>query len=203
MVNYVIDHNTIASVANGQGLAFQRGGTAPDYYLATPWNAGTAYVQTNQVAGSDGNAYQLIVASDTGTNPVGNPATWKLLGSASYENVSITNNYCSGYGIHTHVGPLMTGLRDFVFTDNVYTTDVMWTFGPVYQSDVSRSVFVAANGNSWRRNTLQLYPGSGSSYASHFAAWDGMFIVPTSDETSEAAGYSASDWGDGAATGAF
>lgn len=116
-----IDHNTIASLGNTNGIAFQGG---------------------------------------------------------SFSNITITNNYFSGFGYTVHladgIGP------NFTFTGNTFGTDFRPAWGPLYS-------WSNGNGNVWKCNRIHFVPGT--SWTSG-GGWkpvpsdDGKFWVPDSTVSS-------------------
>jgi hypothetical protein len=107
-----------------------------------------------------------------------------------YNNIAITNCYISGFGQMVDMCHNVTGNTNLTFTDNILATDLMWNTA-MYQLDFSTAF--SGNGNLWRRNKFRLYPGSGSSYASAYATFDGMFCLPKKTGTLSDS-FGSSDW---------
>ena len=121
----VIDHNTIVSLGNTQGIALQ-------------------------------------------SEP----------GDAGYDNITITNNYLSGFGYTVAIGENEPGDTNITFTDNVFGTDIQPANGPMqflYDDDT----WTTGNGHLWRRNTLNVksYP-SETSWNYTPTSDDGKFVYP-------------------------
>jgi hypothetical protein len=185
--NIFISHNTIASIGNTNAIGFQ--------HLAPPWKATTSYSFGAQVCGSDNNAYTSTVAgtgTNTGHNPLGdNGAHWHLDGPNYFSNISIINNYLTGFNNILDAGGNVFGINHMTITDNVFASDLMWLTRLVY-SDFSAQF--TGTTNVWRRNKLQLYPGSGSSYASRYAPYDGQFVLPLIVSGNVGGSFSRTDW---------
>jgi hypothetical protein len=61
------------------------------------------------------------------------------------------------------MGVNLPGNNNLRFTYNIIATDIMWHSRVLY---ADYSAQFTGTTNVWRRNKLQLYPGSGSTYAS-------------------------------------
>ena len=81
----------------------------------------------------------------------------------SYSNVTVTNNYFSGFGYTVALGTRAAN-TNVVFTDNTFGTDIKPVYGPLY----------GWNGNLWRRNKWRVAPGG---YSTNTAD-DGKFWWP-------------------------
>lgn len=106
---------------------------------------------------------------------VGNTQGLSLAGGNGYTNVTITNNYFSGFGYTVAIGGKQNN-RNVVFTDNTFGTDIQPYFGPLYPG------WTDGNGNLWRRNKWHVVPNS---YYKN-SADDGKYWTPN--------GVSATDW---------
>jgi hypothetical protein len=99
-------------------------------------------------------------------------------GTGGLNNVSIINNYLSGAGYAV----IMTSLTNVTFTDNIFGTDLPWEFGPLYAGDNYVTKFHTA-GNTWRRNTINIRPGT-APHSGSTLAWtngqNGYFMLPHS-----------------------
>jgi hypothetical protein len=88
-------------------------------------------------------------------------------GKTGYSNVSVTNNYFSGFGYTLNLCGYFSGCSNYVFTDNTFGTDIKPVWGPLYD-------WSSANGNVWRRNKWHVVPGS---YYTNMAD-DGKYWTP-------------------------
>jgi hypothetical protein len=97
-----------------------------------------------------------------------------------YQNISMVNNYLSGTGEVIDLGTLASGGANtgWVFTDNIFATDLRFVHTCIDHSVQPIRPQFTRTGNVWRRNKLQLYPGSGATYASILAPFDGQFAIP-------------------------
>lgn len=84
----------------------------------------------------------------------------------SYANVTVTNNYFSGFGYTVAVGT-KSGNTNVVFTDNTFGTDIEPGYGPLYG-------WQSGTGNTWRRNKWRVTPGGYSTQTSD----DGKYWWP-------------------------
>jgi hypothetical protein len=73
-----------------------------------------------------------------------------------YDNVTITNNYFSGFGYTIALGENIAGDTNMTFTGNTFGTDFKPVYGPMYDEDNWNSV----EGNVWRNNKWRVVPGS-------------------------------------------
>lgn len=69
-----------------------------------------------------------------------------------YKNVTITNNYFSGFGYTVNMCGYFDGCENITFTDNTFGTDIKPVWGPLYN-------WRDGNGNLWRRNKWRVAPG--------------------------------------------
>jgi hypothetical protein len=84
-----------------------------------------------------------------------------------YKNVTITNNYFSGFGYTVNVCGHFQGCSNITFTDNTFGTDVRPVWGPLYG-------WQDGNGNIWRRNRWRVVPNG----YSRNSADDGKYWWP-------------------------
>lgn len=105
---------------------------------------------------------------------VGNTNGLALQGDA-YSNVTVTNNYFSGFGYTVCLGRYGQN-SNVIFTDNTFGTDIKPIYGPLYPG------WDDGNGNLWRRNKWHVTPGGYSTQT----ADDGKYWTPN--------GVSATDW---------
>jgi len=92
-----------------------------------------------------------------------------------YSNVTITNNYFSGFGYTLNICGYFAGCSNVTFTDNTFGTDIRPVWGPLYD-------WADGNGNLWRRNRWHVAPGG---YSTNFGD-DGKYWTPN--------GLSTTDW---------
>jgi hypothetical protein len=93
----------------------------------------------------------------------------------SYSNITVTNNYFSGFG-YTVCNGRYGANSNYVFTDNTFGTDIKPYYGPLYPG------WDDGNGNLWRRNKWKVVPGG---YSTNTAD-DGKYWTPS--------GISSTDW---------
>lgn len=94
-----------------------------------------------------------------------------------YQNVTITNNYFSGFGYTINMCGGFTGCSNITFTDNTFGTDIKPGWGPLYS-------WVDGNGNLWRRNKWRVAPGGYSTNtADDGKYWWGEGTLSTTDYT--------------------
>jgi hypothetical protein len=180
--NLLLKHNTISGLGNTNAIGFQHLLTAPGN-----WRPATPYTTSSPAVGaSDGFAYTAIAPS-TGVNPTGNANTsfWTQSGVNHYRNIQIINNHISGFNSMIDCGVGTQGSTNFNFTDNVISNYVMWLSRICFTSKsfngpngADFSAMFNGTGNTWRRNTYQMWPGSGSSYDRANAGKDGFFVMP-------------------------
>ncbi|MGH9119355.1 MAG: right-handed parallel beta-helix repeat-containing protein [Acidimicrobiales bacterium] len=72
-----------------------------------------------------------------------------------YENVTITNNYFSGFGYSVAIGEELGG-SNITFVGNTFGTDIPPDWGPLYTG----AAWVGETGNVWRDNRWRVAPGS-------------------------------------------
>lgn len=134
--NITIKHNTIASIGNTNGLAFQ--------------------------------------------------AT-----TATYSNISVTNNYFSGFADVVDMCHTTSGSTNLTFTDNIISTNLAWLNGPIYFTSgaANDTLFTIASNptNLWRRNKLDVPAGTAQYVTGVTQANNGNYIWPDST-------LSTSDW---------
>ena len=111
-----------------------------------------------------------------------NAMAWQLVTSA-YNNITMINNFLSGFGDNCSLSTLTTGndtMTNTTFTDNVFGTDNPWIFGPLHNN---YSTMFSGGGNLWKRNKLLVLAGTspnGGSSPAWTNADDGKFLLPDS-----------------------
>ncbi len=100
----------------------------------------------------------------------------------------ITGNYLSGFGITVNLGGSRAATdTDIRFTDNVFSCEVPYIFGPLYGDSAWHS---ARNGMVWRRNRFQFLDGDPKMTAGYRGgpkprpngkslSWQGKYWWPT------------------------
>jgi len=99
--------------------------------------------------------------------------------TAGYNNITVTNNYVSGFGYTLNIGGA-GNLTNSAVTGNVFGTDIQPVFGPLYGWNLTGT----GDGNVWRKNTWLVAPGTTWSPASN----NGLYWWP--DGTLSSADYS-------------
>lgn len=126
------------------------------HHCADPvWNS--LYHHDGILSNNGGSNIQYMTINGNRIVSVGNTQAIALQidgGSpAYYSNITVTNNLCSGYAYTYNLGGDGSGNQNFVFTDNIYSTELQPDYGPLYGwSD--------GNGNLWRRNTWLVPAGA-------------------------------------------
>ena len=103
--------------------------------------------------------------------------------TSAYNNITLTNNYVSGFGYAgCFFQPGSGGATNCTITDNVFASDIAWVYGPIY-GDPTSLMSVGTYNNLWRRNTFKFYPGtapvSGSTFT-YTSADNGKYLYPNS-----------------------
>jgi hypothetical protein len=89
----------------------------------------------------------------------------------TYDHITITGNYFSGYGYMVNSGANGRS-TNMVFTDNVWGSDIKPTFGPLYGGTMYTTPGL---GGVWHGNTIQVRPGTTWIAAGN----NGLFWWPT------------------------
>jgi hypothetical protein len=188
--HYAVGDTLSASAANlgGSGAGFTW------FVNNTSVTAGQGALVRPIVGSTDGFVYYAI-AGNTNVNPTGNASTWTQWGVASHNNILVINNHLSGFNNMNDVNVGNAGSLNCVFTDNVISNYVMYLNAPCYTGIGAYNgpnvpmtgEFNGTNGNFWKRNVYQMWPGSGSTYDVPHAGMDGQFLWP--DNT-----VSSTDW---------
>lgn len=146
------------------------------FHHAGDWSNGVYHHDgiLNTVGGAN---YRHVVINHNTFVSLGNTNAIALQrdGGSYYDNITVTNNYLSGFGYTIQIGGDASGNANITFTDNVFGTDVAPIFGPLY-------AWSDGSGSLWRRNTWRHVPGgvtsgNGSPNSAN-PAWDGTYWWP-------------------------
>jgi len=194
--NVTFDHCTISAIGNTNAIAWQHLLNASNNFDAT-----ANYAINALVAGLDGFVYVALAASGPSSggpkDPTGNafPSIWVQNGGGNppnwfnqFQNIVIKNCHISGYASVVDMGANNSGQSGMVFEDNIISNAVMYGARVVYTGVGTytgpyvplSNLFNGANGNSWRRNRYEVWPGSAAWDAAH-AAMNGWFVWPDGD----------------------
>ena len=171
--NWIHDAGDASEGAHQDGIGFLNGGiqNAPSNVL----------IQGNTIV-SLGNTNALAWQGQSG-------------GFTGWDNIQQIVNYIGGFGYILYPGGSYT-ITNWIFTDNVFATDVQWVNGPIREQVFGGATEVthfSNNGCLWRRNKLLVVSGttpSGTSAISFNSGNNGQFVLPNS--TSQ--GFSATDF---------
>lgn len=102
-----------------------------------------------------------------------------------YSNGVITGNYLGGFGYTVAVWATSTGIT---FTDNVYSTELASTFGPLYPQ-----TFWTTSGSTWLRNRWHSADtaNGGGNLGAGDATRDGLFWLPVTTANAGDAAYTS------------
>lgn len=164
----------------------------------------STFMNQPQAGAIDGFMYRLLTGN-TGVNPTGNlnPTVWQQFGFNGHRNITVKRSWISGAwgGGVINAGIGNSGQINIKYEDNVFSNDVMWstrlcavtaTLNAGPYSPTFEALFNGLNGNSWRRNTYNSYPGS--------IAWDanynkgGQYVWP-GDGAGGGTKIDPNDWG--------
>jgi hypothetical protein len=95
----------------------------------------------------------------------------------TYDHITITGNYFSGYGYMVNSGANGRS-TNMVFTDNVWGSDIKPTFGPLYGGTM---YITPGLGGVWHGNTIHVSPGTTWMAAGN----NGLFWWPTDGNPSD------------------
>jgi hypothetical protein len=98
--------------------------------------------------------------------------------SSAYSNITVQNNYLSGFGYLVDMCHNAVGNTNLNFLDNILATDLRWVFGPIYTDFTAQ--FAGAT-NRWHNNKFKVLAGT-SPAAGSLPLWtpanDGNFVWP-------------------------
>ncbi|TYB71036.1 hypothetical protein FXF51_00930 [Nonomuraea sp. PA05] len=120
---------------------------------------------------SEGDGGNMIVHHNTLAS-LGNTNALALQGPGVYRNVTITDNYVSGWGYALHVGDL-DNAENITVTGNVFSAELHQLYGFLYGNLWGGS----ARGSTWRGNLIQARPGDGNT--SFSTADHGKYLWPS------------------------
>lgn len=105
---------------------------------------------------SEGNGGPMIVDHNTIAS-LGNTNGLALQGSGVYDNISVTNNYVSGWGYALSIG-VSNNATNITVTGNVFSAELNQLYGFLYGSMWGGT----ARGSTWRNNLIQARTGDGN-----------------------------------------
>jgi hypothetical protein len=202
--NVLVKHNTLSGLGNTNTIALQHlAVSAGNFY-----DAANSYSPGATLIGAlDGFAYQCVLANGPGNvqSPIANTTYWHQAAVNSYQNIQVLNNHISGMSVGVDMGVGLGGSTGIVFTDNIISNYVMWlnrivTVSNSFNGPNGNNVgatFNGTNGNLWKRNVYQMWPGSGTggSYdTGNPATNDGKFVLPAETVLGGGNFISSTDW---------
>ena len=141
----------------GNGIQFGRSSQAKPFVVRNSWfhdaRKDGGIDHTDAILENYGGASYMVfdhntIVSDGNTNGL----ALQNGNQTGYTNVTITNNYFSGFGYTINMCGYFQGCANITFTDNTFGTDIKPVWGALYGwSDGS--------GNLWRRNKWHVVPG--------------------------------------------
>lgn len=103
---------------------------------------------------SEGGSHDTIIDNCTIASR-GNTNGIALQGSSTYNRISVTNCYISGWGYAVAIGATSPwNCTNITVTDNIFSTELPCLFGPFYANRWNNNT-----GNLWRRNKYQVRNG--------------------------------------------
>jgi hypothetical protein len=104
---------------------------------------------TDGILGNNNDTISYITINHNTIVSLGNTQGIALQGS--YDHITVTSNYVSGFGYTVDLG--REGLTNSAFEDNVYGTEIESYYGPLYP-------FKTDNSNTWKGNTYKVAKGT-------------------------------------------
>jgi hypothetical protein len=157
---FTLDHADVWGFGNGIQLGSVT--KANPVVIRNSWfhdaseDGGDIY-HTDAILSSDGDGIEYLTVDHNTIVSRGNTNGLALQYAGSYySNITVTNNYFSGFGYTVNIGGDGRGNRNVRFTGNVFGTDIRPRFGPLYG-------WTDGNGNLWRGNRWNVAPGGYSS----------------------------------------
>ena len=148
-----VDHSDVWGFANGIEMGFST--QAKPFVVRNSWfhdaraDGGTDH--TDAILSSDGGPTFMVIDHNT-ISSVGNTNGLAFQRSdVYYSDVTVTNNYFSGFGYTVNIGGDGKGNQRIAFTGNTFGTDLKPTWGPLYGWGGSNVV--------WRNNKWHVAPG--------------------------------------------
>lgn len=151
----------------GNGIQFGQSSQAKPLVVKNTWfhdarSDGGGIDHTDAILSNEGGPSYMVFDHNTIAS-VGNTQGLALqTESRAYDNVTITNNYFSGFGYTVAIGETIPS-TNITFTGNVFGTDFKPVFGSLYSSTKWGS-----SGNTWKNNKWKVVAGS--------------YYTPTSDD---------------------
>ena len=163
-----VDHSDIWGFANG----IEMGWSTRDkpFTVRNSWfhdaraDGGTDH--TDAILSSDGGPSFMVVDHNTIASAGNTNGLAFQYSDVYYSDVSVTNNYFSGFGYTVDIGGDGKGNQRISFTGNTFGTDLKPVFGPLYGW--------GGSGVVWRNNRWRVTPGGYDKTASD----DGKFWWP-------------------------
>lgn len=97
--------------------------------------------------------------------------------TGGYNNITIQNNYLSGFNVNSDIFHFLDSETNIHFTGNVFGTDLPWSNSPLY---ADKTAAFSGSTNTWANNTLNVVAGT-SSVGSGFtwtSGQNGYFFWP-------------------------
>ncbi|HEX3081827.1 MAG TPA: hypothetical protein VHQ86_01095 [Candidatus Saccharimonadia bacterium] len=174
-----VDHSNLWGWGNG--IQFYWSSQAKPLTVKNSWfhdarDDGGDIDHTDAILANDGGLSYMVFDHNTIAS-VGNTNGLALqYDGHSYDHVTVTNNYFSGFGFTMNIGG-GGHLSSSVVTDNTWGTDFQQGYGPLYGW--------GGSGNTWRRNKVHFVTGShvyidGEHHAGLITAGDeGKYLLPS------------------------
>jgi hypothetical protein len=124
------------------------------YFHDAADQAGSTYHHDGVLSNDGGSGIQYVTIRGNKIVSGGNTNAIALQRSTTgYSNITVTGNWCSGFGYTYCVGGNGVGNSNVVFTDNVLSTEIQPVFGELYG-------WQDGSGNLWRRNRWRVPAGA-------------------------------------------
>ena len=163
-----VDHSDIWGFANGIEMGYST--REKPFTVRDSWfhdaraDGGTDH--TDAILSSDGGPTFIVIDHNTIVSAGNTNGLALQYSDTYYSDVSVTNNYFSGFGYTVNIGGDGKNNRRITFTGNTFGTDLRPVFGPLYGW--------GGTGVVWRGNKWHVMPGG---YAKN-ASDDGKFWWP-------------------------
>jgi hypothetical protein len=128
-------------------------------------SGGAPIYHTDAILSSDGGPSYMVIDHNTIVSAGNTNGVAFQYAGTDYTNLTVTNNYVSGFGYTLNIGG-SGHLASSVVTGNVFGTDIQPVFGPLYGW--------GGTGNQWRNNKWHVVPGTSWSPATD----DGKYWWP-------------------------
>ncbi|NUP53862.1 MAG: hypothetical protein HOW97_42065 [Catenulispora sp.] len=148
-----VDHSDLWGFANGIEMGWST--SAKPFTVRNSWfhdaraDGGTDH--TDAILSSDGGPAFMVIDHNTIAS-IGNTNGLAFQHSdAYYTDITVTNNYFTGFGYTVNIGGDGKGNQRITFTGNTFGTDLKPVFGPLYGWGGTATV--------WRANKWHVAPG--------------------------------------------